>query len=130
MLSVDRSLVEVLNRAAQHPPLRQAALVAAGYLFVMPVAILVGLAAVRLRRRASHDVAVAVLALAGAGGAVGLNQLAGHLRLPGPGPRLPRPDQRAAAKTRQGRPVRAGGRLRAGPQTAVVEADLRRTHDR
>src|SRR6266511_3438127 len=40
-----------------------------------------------------------------------------------PGPRLSRPDQRAAAKTRQGRPLRAGGRPPAGPQTAVVQAD-------
>ncbi|HZD67790.1 MAG TPA: phosphatase PAP2 family protein [Actinomycetes bacterium] len=79
MLPVDRALVESLNRIAQHQPLRLAALVAATYLVVVPIAILLAVAVMALRRRDTHRLAVAILAGLGAAGALGLNQLAGHL---------------------------------------------------
>ncbi len=79
MRSVDRAIVEFANRAAQHQPQRLAALVAAKYLVVVPIVILLGVAVTALRRRDTHALAVAVLAGLGAAGALGLNQLAGHL---------------------------------------------------
>jgi membrane-associated phospholipid phosphatase len=79
MLQVDRAIVESLNRIAQHEPLRLAALLAADYLIVVPIAILVGLVVAALRRRDTHALALAALGAAGAAGALGLDQLAGHL---------------------------------------------------
>src|SRR6266702_5043221 len=76
MFQVDRAIVESLNRIAQHEPLRLAALLAADYLIVVPIAILVGLVVAALRRRDTHALALAAL---GAAGALGLDQLAGHL---------------------------------------------------
>jgi len=79
MFQVDRAIVESLNRIAQHEPLRLAALLAADYLIVVPIAILVGLVVAALRRRDTHALALAVVGAAGAAGALGLDQLAGHL---------------------------------------------------
>src|SRR6266487_1475730 len=79
MLQVDRAIVESLNRIAQHEPLRLAALLAADYLIVVPIAILAGLVVAALRRRDTHALALAALGAAGAAGALGLDQLAGHL---------------------------------------------------
>jgi membrane-associated phospholipid phosphatase len=81
MLQVDRATVEALNRIAQHQPLRLAALLAADYLLVIQVAILLGLVVAALRRRDTHPLALAALSTAGAAGALGLNQLAAHLYL-------------------------------------------------
>src|SRR6266487_3108972 len=63
MLQVDRAIVESLNRIAQHEPLRLAALLAADYLIVVPIAILVGLVVAALRRRAPHATLAAAVAV-------------------------------------------------------------------
>jgi hypothetical protein len=54
MFQVDRATVEALNRIAQRQPLRLAALLAATYLLVIPIVILLGLVVAALRRRDSH----------------------------------------------------------------------------
>ena len=78
MFQVDRATVEALNRIAQRQPLRLAALLAATYLLVIPIVILLGLVVAALRRR-DTPLALAALSAAGAAGLLGLNQLAGHL---------------------------------------------------
>ncbi len=78
MFQVDRATVEALNRIAQRQPLRLAALLAATYLLVIPIVILLGLVVAALRRP-THPLALAALSAAGAAGLLGLNQLAGHL---------------------------------------------------
>ena len=78
MFQVDRATVEALNRIAQRQPLRLAALLAATYLLVIPIVILLGLVVAALRRR-DTPLALAALSAAGAAGVLGLNQLAGHL---------------------------------------------------
>jgi hypothetical protein len=50
MFQVDRATVEALNRIAQRQPLRLAALLAATYLLVIPIVILLGLVVAALRR--------------------------------------------------------------------------------
>jgi hypothetical protein len=54
MFEVDRATVEALNRIAQRQPLRLAALLAATYLLVIPIVILLGLVVAALRRRDTH----------------------------------------------------------------------------
>jgi hypothetical protein len=63
---LDRSVVEVISRAAQHQPGRLLATVAATWLLAVPILAVLWLAARAVRRREAHLLSLLVLAAVGA----------------------------------------------------------------
>src|SRR5437667_8653135 len=76
---MDTSVVRILNALAQHEPARAVALAAAKYLVAAPVAIVLALGVVQLRRRDSRALAYLAVAVIGTVAAMGLNQVVGHV---------------------------------------------------
>jgi undecaprenyl-diphosphatase len=76
---MDRTVSQLLNRIAQHEPLRLVALLSAKYLVVAPVLVVVGLGLSALRRRDTRSVAYLAITAVGTAGALGINQLVGHV---------------------------------------------------
>src|SRR5438445_13702180 len=76
---MDKSVVRTLNAIAQHEPARALALVAAKYLVLAPVVIVVALGMVLLRRRDARALGYLIVAVLGTLAALGLNQVIGHV---------------------------------------------------
>ncbi len=95
MAALDRSVAELLNRIAQHQPLRLLAAAVATYLVALPILVVLWLVVGAVRRRKPRLLSVLALATLGALAAVGLNLLVGHLYFRPR--RLRRPDRHCAA---------------------------------
>jgi undecaprenyl-diphosphatase len=76
---LDRSVAEIVNRAAQHQPGRLLASVAATWLLAVPILAVLWLTARAVRRREAHLLSLLVLAAVGAVAVFGLHQLLDHL---------------------------------------------------
>jgi hypothetical protein len=75
----DQTLTETLNRAVQHGPPRQLAVMAASWLVAVPMLLLAALAVRAVRRRDPQMLALTVVGVLGSLVALGVHQLIDHL---------------------------------------------------